>query len=461
VTNTETRPAMTAHRFMIAITTTFLALVFLTLPAVVPARAEVEIQEVTSDKGVTAWLVEDYTVPIIAVRFAFKGGSTQDPAGKEGLANLMTGLFDEGAGELDADTFQERLDEVGAEMSFNATRDAVYGQMRMLSDDSAGAFELLGMAVTDPRFDQEPIDRIRAQIMTGIQRDMRDPNALGQDQFARALYGEHPYARRSDGTPETLGSVAAEDLHRMHERVFARSNVSIAVVGAIDAEALKAELDRVFGDLPETASSETVAQVTPKLDQLVSYAVSTCRRRRSSSSIPALKRDDPEFFPAFHHEPHPGWRRNFSSRLFDEVREKRGLAYGVGSGLRYGRLRRHSLFDRHLHARRSGRRRPSTLIRDSEVKRHGRTRARPRHELARAKTYLVGAYPINNLDSSSAVARTLVELQLDGRGIDYIQRRVGYIDAVTLEQVKAGGQSPAGSGTCRCWSSGRKAADGG
>ncbi|MEO3998214.1 pitrilysin family protein [Mesorhizobium sp. CAU 1732] len=434
MTNTETRPAMTAHRFMIAITTTFLALVFLTLPAVVPARAEVEIQEVTSDKGVTAWLVEDYTVPIIAVRFAFKGGSTQDPAGKEGLANLMTGLFDEGAGELDADTFQERLDEVGAEMSFNATRDAVYGQMRMLSDDSGDAFELLGMAVTDPRFDQEPIDRIRAQIMTGIQRDMRDPNALGQDQFARALYGEHPYARRSDGTPETLGSVTAEDLHRMHERMFARSNVSIAVVGAIDAEALKAELDRVFGDLPETASSDTVAQVEPKLDQLVSYPYDL-PQATIQLVYPGLKRDDPEFFPAFIMN-HILGGGVFSSRLFNEVREKRGLAYGVGSGLDTGDYS-NSLFIGT--STRSDRAQETLDIIRQEVKRMA-DEGPTEDELARAKTYLVGAYPINNLDSSSAVARTLVELQKEGRGIDYIQRRIGLIEAVTLEQVKAAGQ---------------------
>src|SRR5690606_10974268 len=126
----QTEKAMTANRFTLALTTVLLALAFVTLPAVMSARAAVEIQEVTSEGGVTAWLVEDYTVPIISVRFSFNGGSTQDPAGKEGISTLMTGLFDEGAGDIDADAFQERLDEVGAEMSFSASRDVVYGQMR-------------------------------------------------------------------------------------------------------------------------------------------------------------------------------------------------------------------------------------------------------------------------------------------------------------------------------------------
>src|SRR5690606_28765522 len=163
------------------------------------------------------------------------GGSTQDPAGKEGLANLMTGLFDEGAGDLDSDAFQERLDEVGAEMRFSATRDSIYGEMRMLAEERENAFALLQLAVTSPRFDQEPVDRIRGQINTRIQRDMRDPNSLGMEKFAQAIYGDHPYARRSDGTIESLGSITTDDLHAFHKRIFARGKLNVAVVGAIDA----------------------------------------------------------------------------------------------------------------------------------------------------------------------------------------------------------------------------------
>lgn len=139
--------------FAQVLATALMAIVFLTFPAILPARAAVTIQEVKSDSGITAWLVEDYSVPIVAVRFAFRGGSTQDPAGKEGLVNLMTGLFDEGAGDLDSDTFQDRLDDAGAEMRFNAGRDALYGSMRMLADEKDKAFDLLRLAITSPRFD--------------------------------------------------------------------------------------------------------------------------------------------------------------------------------------------------------------------------------------------------------------------------------------------------------------------
>ncbi|MEP1112053.1 MAG: insulinase family protein, partial [Nitratireductor sp.] len=171
--------------------------------AIAPARAAVEIQKVVSDKGITAWLVEDYSVPLISIRFAFEGGSTQDPAGKEGLAQLMSGLFDEGAGDLERKAFQDRLDASGAEMSFSSGADAFYGSMRMLAEERAAAFELLALAVNKPRFDAEPLTRIRAQLIARLKARERDPGTRADIAWTSAIYGEHPYARRSEGTAET------------------------------------------------------------------------------------------------------------------------------------------------------------------------------------------------------------------------------------------------------------------
>lgn len=426
----ETRKTMSNDRIHAALATGLLALVFLTFPAIVPARAAVEIQEVTSEGGVTAWLVEDYTVPIVSIRFAFDGGSAQDPQGKEGLTSLMSGLFDEGAGELDADAFQERLDDVGAEMSFSATRDAVYGQMRTLSDEREGAFDLLRMAINRPRFDQQPVDRIRAQIVTRIQRDMRNPNALGQQAFARALYGDHPYARRSDGTIESISAATPEDLHALHGRTFARSGLNVAVVGAIDAETLRTELDRLFGGLPADAELTSVPKAALNLDQELTYDY-PLPQSTIQLVFPGIDREDPEFFAAFLMN-HVLGGGTFSSRLHNEVREKRGLTYGVGSGLQTSDAVDMLYIGLSTRPDRAGE--AIAVIRDEirKIVDSGVTEA----ELESAKTYLIGAYPINNLDSSGAVARTLVELQKDERGIDYIERRVGYINAVTTQQVQ-------------------------
>ncbi|TAM98319.1 MAG: insulinase family protein, partial [Rhizobiaceae bacterium] len=221
---------------LLASITTLLALLLL---AAAPARAAMTIQDVTSPKGIHAWLVEDYSVPIITIRFAFAGGSSQDPTGKEGLANLMTTLFDEGAGDLDSEAFQEKLDDSGAEMSFDDSRDQIFGTMRMLASEKDAAFDLLRLAVEKPRFDPGPVERMRAQVSADIESRERSPNTKAQIAMAKALYGDHPYAKRSSGTVESLKAITPADLRTFHDRLFARDNLHVAVVGAINAEELK------------------------------------------------------------------------------------------------------------------------------------------------------------------------------------------------------------------------------
>lgn len=408
-----------------------LALLFLVLPAAMPAHAEVRIQEVKSPGGITAWLVEDYSVPIIALRFAFDGGSTQDPQGKEGLANLMTSLFDEGAGDLDSEAFQTRLDDAGAEMGFNAGRDNLYGSMRMLADQKDEALELLRMAIEKPRFDQAAVDRMRSQIVSGIVSSQRDPETAAQFQWATALYGDHPYARRDEGSQQSLAAITVDDLKAFHTAIFAREKLHVAVVGAIDAETLKRELDKLFGGLPETPKLLPVANVEPKLAQQIriEYALP---QTSLQLAYPGIERKAPEFFGAVLMNQILGGG-TFSSRLFDEVREKRGLAYGISSSLVNHAHSDALLIGTSTRADKA----VETLGIIQEVVRKMAEEGPTEEELAAAKKYLIGSYAINNLDSSSAIAGTLVELQIDKLGIDYMERRADLINAVTLEDARA------------------------
>lgn len=409
-----------------AVATSFLLL----LPGMVPAHAEMNIQEVKSQSGVTAWLVEDYSVPIVSIRFSFEGGTTQDPKGKDGVTGLMTGLLDEGAGKLDSEDFQSRLDDSGAEMQFSAGRDTISGSMRLLADQKAGAFDLLRMAINEPRFDKAPLDRVRGQAISGIVASARDPEVAAQNKWATALYGDHPYARLSDGTEQTLATISADDLRAVHKAIFAREKLKVAVVGAIDAQTLKADLDKLFGSLPAKPSLTPIPDVQAKLGQeiTVDYPLP---QTSIVFAYPGVSREDPGFFGAvlMNHILGGG---TFSSRLFDEVREKRGLTYGITSSL---------VNDAHsneLTISTSTRVDKATetlgVIRDvvSKMTKDGPTDK----ELADAKKYLVGAYAINNLDSSGAIAATLMELQRQNLGIDYMQRRAALINAVTLDDTK-------------------------
>ncbi|WP_416361671.1 M16 family metallopeptidase [Mesorhizobium sp. AR02] len=384
-----------------------------------------------SENGINAWLVEDHAVPIIAIQFVFDGGTTQDPAAKEGLANLMTALFDEGAGDLDSDAFQVKLDDAGAEMSLHAQRDGIYGSMRMLSEQQNAAFDLLRLAVNRPRFDQAPIDRTRAQILSGIIANERDPEAIAERKWLRAIYGTHPYSRPEEGTKESLAAITPADLSAFHKATFGRDGLHVAVVGDIDAKTVSKKLDQLFGDLPQKQTLAPVADVDPKLDQqlAVDYDLPETSLQLA---FPGVKRHAPDFYAAKVMNEILGGAP-FTSRLWEEVREKRGLAYGVSS---------HLDDDEHSNtlvvttATRSDRAAETlSLVRKvvKQMAEEGPTEA----ELEAAKKYLIGAYAIRKLGSSSSIAATLVEWQLDKLGIDYIQRHAALIDQVTLDQVKA------------------------
>ncbi|RAZ71857.1 insulinase family protein [Mesorhizobium atlanticum] len=388
------------------------------------------IQEVKSKKGVTAWLVEDHSIPLVAIRFVFGGGTAQDPAGKEGLVNLMTGLFDEGAGGLDSEAFQLKLDDAGAEMNFEAARDGTYGSMRMLSEQKDEAFGLLKLAVNSPRFDQAPIDRIRAQIVSGILANERDPNTVARQHWLRAVYGRHPYARPDEGTKETLATITAADINAFHGANFARGGLHVAVVGDIDAATLSDKLDEVFGDLPDEQRLAPVSDVVPKVGRRLEV-VYDLPQTSLLLAWPGVKRSDPDRFAAvLINEILGGSTAN--SRLFQEVREKRGLAYGVSSLLLD---HEHSNALLVTTATRFDRAHETLSIMRQVVKEMAETGPTEK-ELAASKKYIVGAYPINHLASSRSVAATLLEVQFEGLGIDYIKRRCDLINAVTLDQVR-------------------------
>ncbi|HEV7255827.1 MAG TPA: pitrilysin family protein [Mesorhizobium sp.] len=406
-----------------------LIVLFAAAAAAGPAGA-VTIQEVVSPKGVRAWLVEDRSVPLVSMRFAFKGGSTQDPESKEGLATLMSSMFDEGAGALSSEAFQMAVDEAGAEMGFSAGPDAIHGGIRTLAETREKSFDLLRLAVNEPRFDAEPFERIRGQILAGLAAQANDPEAQAQRRWDEALWGDHPYARPEIGTEASLARISPADLQSFHAGQLARSNLIVGVVGAIDAETLKGELDRIFGDLPEKPELRPVGPAEPQLGQelRVAYDLPQATLRLA---YPGVSRDDPDFFAA-HLMVEILGGDGMASRLFTEVREKRGLSYGVGASLS---TREHGdvlQIGTATSADKAG----ETLALIKDVVRRMAEEGPTAEELDAVKRFVTGAFAINNLGSSSGVAATLVDLQMQELGRDYMERRAAIIDAVTLEDVK-------------------------
>ncbi|MBH9981756.1 insulinase family protein [Bartonella sp. B10834G6] len=389
------------------------------------------IENVTSKKGITGWLVEDNTVPVVSIQFSIGGGTTQDPEGKEGLANLMTGLFDEGAGDLDSQAFQSRLDELGAEMAFSVTRDRMRGNMKMLAEKRDEALNLLALAVQKPRFDDEAIDRIREQLVAELKASEKDPKTIAQNRLLTLIYGKHPYARRGEGTPETLATINRDDLVKAHHAMFARDNIHIGIVGPVSANEAATIIDKIFGALPEKAELKKIEEAKLNLGGManVNYDLP---QTSLMLVYPGVKRNDPDFFAAYlmnYVLGGPG----LTSRLFSEVREKRGLAYTVGSSLM---LYDHSATLAVSTGTRSSEAQKSLSTIRSEVKKMA-DEGVSEQELDEAKSYVIGSYAVQNMGSSSDIAATLVSLQDENLPIDYIEKRRALIEAVTRDQVKA------------------------
>ena len=389
----------------------------------------VDIERVVSPKGIEAWLVSEHTVPVIAVSFAFEGGSAQDPKGKAGVATLLSGLLDEGAGSLDSRAFQSALDDYSIGLSFDASRDTFSGSLQTLTEHRDEAVRLTRLALTEPRFDAEPVERIRSQILTGIKASERDPGEIASRAMMEAIFGGHPYAAPSEGTVESVTAITADDLRLWHDKILARDNLKVAVVGDIDAATLGPMLDAIFSDLPVKANRIGVSDVAPREAEAIDVPMAIPQAIIQVAGN-GLKRDDPDYITASVASYILGGG-SFSSRLYDEIREKRGLAYSVWLGLIP--LDHAGLWFVSTSTRADQADTVVALI-ESEIKRFAEE-GPTEQELADAKAYLIGSYPLR-FDSSSDIADQLLAIQMENLGIDYVDKRNDLIAAVTIDDIR-------------------------
>ncbi|MFZ1920721.1 MAG: pitrilysin family protein [Xanthobacteraceae bacterium] len=406
------------------------AAIALALAAAMPPARATTIQRVTSAAGIEAWLVQEPAVPLIAIDFAFEGGSVQDPEGKGGTANLVASLLDEGAGKLDSKAFTDRIERNAIELSFYAGRDSLGGSMRTLTQNRDQAFDMLRLALTAPRFDNSDVELNRAQIMAMLRRATTSPSDIASRRWWETAFAGHPYGRPVSGTQETLPKITVADLKSYTHRVLARQNLKIAVVGDIDPETLKPLLDRVFGALPAKPDLVPVANVVPQaLGRDIDVRLDVPQTVVDFGG-PGIARQDPDFMAAYlvNHILGSG---SSDSRLYQDVREKRGLAYSVSNSLIW---LDHSAVFLGGTATRADRAGETVSLIQKDIRRFaddGPTAT----ELAEAKSYITSSFALG-LDTSSKIAALLVQLQRDSLGIDYFQKRSAMIGAVTLADAR-------------------------
>ena len=422
---TSTAPAPRALAGLLAV---LLAVLTLLIPS---SKAEaMKIQEVKSPGGITAWLVEERSVPLIAMRFAFEGGNAQDPNGKEGLANFLAGMLDEGAGELTSKEFQERMETIAMRMSFDDSRDAFYGSFETLTENRDKAVALLALALNKPRFDADAAERVRGQLLAGLAYAARDPDRVASEQWAAMAFSGHPYGRPASGTPASVQTIMRDDLAAFWSRTFARDNLRVVVVGDVDAATLAGLLDTLFAKLPAKATLTPVAQTQPKAAELVKVIDMAVPQSVARFGLPAMPRKDKDFMTAFVLNTIVGGGV-MSSRLWEEVREKRGLAYSIHTSVQP--YKQTSIFSGGVATKNEEIGQSLDLIR-AELKRFAAEGPTDK-ELADAKSYLTGSFALR-FDSNAKIANQLLWILQEELGLGYVDRRNSEVEAVTMADVK-------------------------
>ena len=395
-----------------------------------PALASaLEIQKVVSPKGVKAWLVEESTLPIIAIHFAF--GKKPDPKNYSGTSALLAAMLDEGAGQLNSQAFQTKLESLFVKMRFDADHDAFYGSMRTLTKNKKQAFQLLALALNQPTFAPKEIEKIRAQLLSIARARQQSLRTFAREQWYKTAFGNHPYALPVEGIEKDIKKIKRTTLQRLHKSRLTRANLHISVVGAITAEELAPLLDEVFAPLPEGK------KLTPLKPKIKLKLKPTKRPKHFNKKSPqsivyfgleGLERAHPDFMTYYLMNHILGGGHN--SYFFRLARERLGLVYSIYSQTA---TRRTAGFLLGTAATRNHQRaKLQTLIK--RIFARMRARGVSEKELALAKTYIIGSYALN-FDTSLNVAENLTYIQQNQLGIDYVQQRENLIKAVKVSDV--------------------------
>ena len=410
----------------------FLAFIMLCSPVAAAENGDrkfLNIQEVTSASGITAWLVEDHSVPVIAVQFSFRdAGAKNDPLSKQGLARLASNTMDEGAGEIKSQDFQKTLQNRSITLRFNVSRDHFGGALKTLTRHKDEAFDLLKLALTAPRFDAEPVNRMRLANQSRIKSSLSNPKWMAARIQNDRIFENHPYALNSGGTLSSLEKVTSENLRAFH-KTLGKNQLVIGVAGDITPDELKMLLDDVFGSLPVVETKET--KIFPLQNTGKTYLYKQdIPQTIIEMSQKGISRTDEDYYTAQVMNFILG-ASGFGSRLMEEIREKRGLTYGIYSYFRD--YRETDVLHVSTSTANDNTKELISLI-HTEWDKMKETPVSAK-ELQDAKSYLIGSLPLS-LTSTDSIASILLSLQMDGLPIDYLDQRQKKLEQVSAQDIQ-------------------------
>ncbi len=399
----------------------------LVLPASTSSLADVQV--VTSPGGITAWLVSESFVPMISMEWTWSGGASVEPAGLRGIGWVLAYMMNEGAGDMDTSAYGARMEDLDMKFACGQWSDWTSCGMTTLKATADESFDMVRQAFSSLRFDDEPFERAKREMIVGIDEDETNPKSVASTAMNDALIPGHPYARRS--TRQTVSAIGKSDVRKLMAQLMTKDRLLVVVVGDITAEELKPKLDEVFGSLPATSS----LPVVPDAKALPAQAKPVVKELPQPQTLimfsgPGIRREDPDFYAAYVLNYILGGG-SFSSRLTDDVREKRGLTYGIGTGLS---IQPHFWRWQGSSATMNDKADEVVQLIRENIAKLG-SEGPTAEELADAKAYITGAFPLA-FDSNTKIAQNLIGFRQDGMPADYVQVRNSYFEAVTLEDVK-------------------------
>ncbi|MEZ5998469.1 MAG: pitrilysin family protein [Hyphomonas sp.] len=387
------------------------------------------IQQFVTPGGASVWLVSEPSIPIVSLDMAWKGGDAADPEGLEGLAEAVTYHMNEGAGDLDSLAFQTRMEDLNMSFGCESDNDWTSCSASMLTENAADAMDLIALAFAEPRFDDGPFERFCREQQVGLETRETSAGYLAWRARSQALYPDHPYARE-----ESAESVAAltPELAREHMRkLMVKDRLLVTAVGDITPEELAPMIDEVIASLPESSDLPATPEIVfPALDAPATVEVDLPQPQTLVQFfVPGLKRDNPDFFPAYVLNYTYGGG-GFDSRLMQVLRVQQGLTYGIYTGIDPDEHFANWSGSGQTKNESAGAFIDGIKAEMEDFVENGVSE----EELADAKAYLTGSYPLG-FDSNAKIAGQLMGVRQEKLGIDYFDKRNAMVNAVTLEDV--------------------------
>jgi len=394
-----------------------------------------EPDRVVFENGMVVYLLEDHELPLINITASMRTGSWLDPADKIGLASLTgSTMRTGGGGGLSAKQVDEELEQFAGNLSISIGRQSGSASLDALSKDVKRGVQIFAGLIRTPAFEPARVELAKLQVIEGIRRRQDNPGAIVGREFLKLLYGaEHPSARES--SIASITHITRDDLIAFHRKTVHPNGIMLGVTGDFDKSAMLALLRDVFGDWKKgevptlTIADVPQSQTAKPLVRFVSKDTSQTHLRIGHLSI---KEQDPDYVAlAIANDILGG--SSFRSRLFNDVRTKRGLAYSVGSRLNSG------VHDQGVWLMRAETKLPSTqdvIARFIQNMERMRTELVSDSELAEAKEAYVNSF-VFSFASPSAIVGRLIELEYDGLPKDFLQQLRARVIALTKEEIFA------------------------